>query len=191
MALVSCFDIEEHVTFNDDMSGTIRIELHWDEINELVNDPDNNINHDKDHDLSELILALNKIDGISKSLSLENEELLAGVAFKFKNLTALNAAMNLIYKDHTEGIKHEYFSYSKDELVRHPYPLFQEEQDDEFGRMLMKSVGYKTVYTFPKRIREFENPNALIRKDGKTVVLECTLMDFEKVGVGNKIKIKN
>lgn len=121
-----CITIEENYAFKKDGSGTMEYVVDMSEMGELLKGLEGMAGEKggKDGlgdmtaaDLSDNVDLLKKIPGI-KSVKLNTkQEWVQRLSFGFKDLTALNAALNVLLPD-SSGQKHDFFAWDGKTLVR-------------------------------------------------------------------------
>ncbi|MBK7239222.1 MAG: hypothetical protein IPI00_03375 [Flavobacteriales bacterium] len=134
MFFTGCLTIEENYVFKKDGSGTMEYVVDLSELGEIMKSLDGG---GKDGgasgtkglstmDMDEEVAALRMIPGIQKVKVNKKVELVQRVSFKFKDLVALNAALNVLMKD-SSGTTTEFFKWEGNDLVRvnndHAYEL--------------------------------------------------------------------
>jgi hypothetical protein len=123
LLLPGCLTIEENYTFKKDGSGSMEYVVDMSEIGELMKGLHGNEKGSKDDglgrmDLGEVKERLGAIPGISKvSVKKEKDGFVQRLRFRFKDLSALNAAMNRIMPDSAGG-EQEFFHWDGGTLVR-------------------------------------------------------------------------
>lgn len=130
-----CLTIEENYTFKKNGSGTMEYVVDMREVGELMatlsemgeaegaeKAPDDLGTLDMDDEMN----ALKKIPGIKKVKLDAKEKWIQRLEFSFKDITALNAALNVLMPDST-GQEHTFFAWDGSTLVRtnnrHAYEL--------------------------------------------------------------------
>lgn len=176
-----CLTIEEHYTFKRDGSGSMEYVV---DISEMMNlfkgleglagkegkDKDGS---DDDADLTQHVDELKKIPGI-KGVKVKKEEDGARqrLRFKFKDLAALNRAMNQLMPDST-GVPTEFFRWDGSTLVRannlHAQDIGQEmgsgnEPDSSDATMILQSMKYRYSFTFADAIGSVEKADAVAQE---------------------------
>lgn len=196
----SCLDIQESVYLRDDGSGKFALTVDLEEMESLLKvlekmGSDENTQQDVmkevDINFSDLKEKLAGQPGISQVRTInENNNRLLGIAFDFKDVTALNSALKEI-NDSKELQKQEYFSYQDGKLYRMNTLGIKEQVQREIdaevdiaidGIMLtslLKDMRYTTKYTFEKPVKETSNPGSKITNEGRTVSLTYFFFDEE------------
>jgi len=133
MFFTGCLTIEENYVFKKDGSGTMEYVVDLSEMGEMMKSfedasksKDTNMGDISTMDMDEEVAALRMIPGIQKVKVNKKVEWVQRVSFKFKDLAALNAALNVLMKD-SSGTSTEFFKWEGNELVRinndHAYEL--------------------------------------------------------------------
>lgn len=125
IAFTGCITIEENYTFKKDGSGTMEYVVDMSEIGEMMKafeslDKSNGKSKDDgmgEMDLKDEVAALKGIPGIKKVKVNDKEKFVQKLRFQFADVTALNAALNVLMKDST-GTTHTFFTWEGNTLVR-------------------------------------------------------------------------
>lgn len=171
LCLTSCLTIEEHYTFKKNGSGTMTYVVDLSELGELMkglealSDEKKGSDESLDMmDLKENIAQLKAIPGLSK-VKLDQKEWVQRISFHFKDITALNAALNVLLPD-SSGTGHGFFAWEGNTLVRtnnrHAAELGEglnevEESDSTDGegidtQALLGTMKYKYSFTFSEPV---------------------------------------
>lgn len=209
LSLSSCLELTEQVRLKDNGSGTFTFTLDmsaakpWFDMLASFDDDEEDTGSEVQSDLNEAMEEaherIKNMKGIHHITTIEaNNGLLSGITFGFDNIDALNRAMNeVIDHEDEDGEKEftEYFRYQNGELTRiNTIDLekrIQEETDGEIpdvdlsinGQSLqdmLKSMRYRTEYTFDKAVKKVSNPNAVLLDNGRTVRLDYYFLSSEK-----------
>jgi hypothetical protein len=195
-----CLTIEEHYTFKKngsgimeyvvDMSATADLMTSLDKISDNKND-----NSSPELGMEEHVKQLKAIDGIKKvRLKKEKEGYIQRVSFAFKDLSALNKALNVLMADST-GVQQTFFHWEGNTLVRTNNRHAEEMAGDTRAEddSLLQSMKYKYSFKFQQTVASTdlaegmtkEAPNAktldlstdwsMIMKDPKALDLRITL----------------
>ncbi len=184
MVLLSgCLTIEENYTFRKDGSGTMEYVVDMSAVAELMKGLEglgDGKAKDAPSDAMDLVqdgAALKAIPGIRKvKIKKEKDGYVQRLRFAFKDLVALNAALNVLMPD-SSGRPTEFFRWEGNTLVRtnnrHAIELgsdLAEEDADSTGNALaiLESMQYKYSFTFARPVAdaavqegmEKEAPNA-------------------------------
>ena len=159
-----CITIDESYTFKKNGSGTMAYTIDMTEMGEMLDSmsdmvgdeegekdddsPDLGALMDSDGDMKFLNSKdeLEKIAGVSKVKVLE-EKYKGTISFAFKNIEALNAALNVIQPD-TTGQSHTFFTLNDGVLKRMHNKRsemssdLQDDDDDEMGAGFLKAMKY-------------------------------------------------
>lgn len=208
LSLSSCLELTEQVRMKDNGSGTFTFTLDmsaakpWFDMLASFSDEEetsSEVQNDLNESMEEAYDRLKDMKGIHHVTTIEaNSGLLSGITFEFDNVRALNMAMNeVISHEDKDGEKEftEYFRYRNGELTRiNTIDLekrIQEETDGEIpdvdlsinGQSLqdmLKSMRYRTEYTFDGAVKKVSNPNAVLLDNGRTVRLDYYFLSSEK-----------
>jgi hypothetical protein len=155
---------------------------------------------------------LSKIPGITEVKNENPDKNTIVVSFRFKDINALNAALQ---KRSGKSANGEYFSYSNgsfscndksisgmgnmmselsnnaDSLATGDMPKMDPEEMKSMMKMLDWSMKMKTIYHFPSKVTNYSNKTAKLSEDGKTITLELDLLDDNKEKtLENRISLK-
>ncbi|MBP6313615.1 MAG: hypothetical protein KA408_15175 [Flavobacteriales bacterium] len=172
MFFTGCLTIEENYVFKKDGSGTMEYVVDLSEMGELMKSfedaskdgGEGGASDLSTMDMEEEVAALQKIPGIQKVKVNKKVEWVQRVSFKFKDLVALNAALNVLMPD-SSGTTTEFFKWEGNDLVRinndHAYELGAgmaesanegEEQAEEGSDMdmsaMLETMKYKFSFKF-------------------------------------------
>ncbi|HNU57266.1 MAG TPA: hypothetical protein PKN30_11810, partial [Flavobacteriales bacterium] len=124
--LVGCITIEENYTFKKNGSGTMEYVVDMSQFGEMMKAFES-MGDGKDKgkkpdgldklDLKDEMAALKSIPGIKKVKVKSKDEYVQRLSFAFADLTALNAALNVLLKD-TTGQENTFFTWEGNTLVR-------------------------------------------------------------------------
>ncbi len=172
LMLSGCLTIEEHYTFKKNGSGTMEYVVDMSEVGELMKTlgemgetTETGTTSDElgTLDMNDELAALKKITGISKVKLDDKKRWVQRVSFKFKDIDALNAALNILMSDST-GVPHNFFHWEGSTLVRtnnrHAYELGSSmakegEQTEEEGADMsafLEAMKYKYSFKFANDI---------------------------------------
>lgn len=166
LCLTGCLTIEEHYTFKKNGSGTMTYVVDLSELGELMKGLEALSDEKKGNeeglgmmDLKENITQLKAIPGLSK-VKLYQKEWVQRISFHFKDINALNAALNVLLPD-SSGAGHGFFAWEGNTLVRtnnrHAAELgagLAEEEADSTGgedfdpQALLGMMKYKYSFSF-------------------------------------------
>lgn len=223
----ACFDLQENLYFKKDGSGNFSFTVSLGDLKSMMSmfengkSDDNSDKNPRAKRSSNEKLSNNfeftrrkliKIEGISSVKTVEdtiNNKF--GLSFNFKNMDALNSAMNRLFEDDTATDRKPdivYFQWKGNQLIRN------EEIDSKsiIGKsgdftkeskkssetllpfsldQLFGSVSYSSVYEFEKKITQAANPNAILSSDMKKVTIKCYPFAAEKDTLRQKCTIAN
>lgn len=172
--LSGCLTIEEHYSFKRNGSGTMEYVV---DISELMGLMESFSGDDEEGggappasgmDMTSEVEALKQLPGISKVKLDTRKKWVQRISFKFKDVDALNSALNVIMAD-SSGASHTFFRWEGDTLVRtsnrHAYELGaglsktedagEEEAGEEDGLDLdamLGSMNYSFSFKFARPI---------------------------------------
>lgn len=136
VAFTGCLTIEERYTFKKDGSGTMTYVVDMSEMGEMMDGlskvtKETGGTDEPVMELDEEAAALKVLPGISKVKVSKGKEWVRSVTFRFKDIAALNAALNVLMPDST-GQQHTFFSWEGNTLVR---------RNNRFASELGESMG--------------------------------------------------
>jgi hypothetical protein len=120
--LSGCLTIEEQYTFRRDGSGTMTYVVDMSGMGAMMDDLDR-MNKEAGGpeepvmDLDEEAAALKQLAGISRVKVDKGKEWVRSVRFRFRDIDALNAALNVLMPD-SSGVRHTFFTWEGNTLVR-------------------------------------------------------------------------
>lgn len=166
--LTGCLTIEENYTFKKDGSGTMEYVVDMSELGEMLksleamSDGKGGEDGPGDMDMKDQAAKLKGLPGIGKVKVKNREKYVQVLSFRFKDLTALNGALNVLMPDST-GAAHEFFRWEGSTLVRTNNAHALEMGDDMGGgaatdstdpTAILQSMHYKYSFTFAEAIRD-------------------------------------
>ncbi|MFA0962638.1 hypothetical protein AB9P05_12625 [Roseivirga sp. BDSF3-8] len=185
-----CFELEEKAHFNRDGSGTYQFTVDlgrlksfidmMDAMSEESEDAKSSPKEEIKDGFNETNEKLSRIRGISNIKPIEDEENFHfGLSFDFKDIDALNKAMNATFdiKKDGEPVDLDFFSFKNGRLERFEYQNLEEalkdakdgEEIDLSGGSFMDDFTYTTIYTFEKPVQNVSNQTVMLSPDRKTV----------------------
>jgi len=125
LVFTGCITIEENYAFKKDGSGTMEYVVDMSELGEMLktfedmgkNDPGGSKGDMSGMDLKDEMAALKSVPGIKKVKVNDKEKFKQKLSFQFADITALNAALNVLMKDST-NTSHTFFTWEGRTLVR-------------------------------------------------------------------------
>ena len=175
LVLSGCLTIEEHYTFKKNGSGTMEYVVDMSELGELISvfDAFDTTGESATQgqmstlDMDEEVEALKAISGIKKVKLTREKEWVQRLQFGFKDIEALNAALNVLMPD-SSGVPHEFFRWEGNTLVRtnnrHAYELGagmsemdageQEEGEELDPDPILETMKYRYSFKFANDIAE-------------------------------------
>ncbi|MBS1546341.1 MAG: hypothetical protein JST38_18895 [Bacteroidetes bacterium] len=209
LLISGCLTIEENYTFKKDGSGTMEYVVDMSDMKDMADmfgDKGGKKSGKKESDDTPItgadakISALKNLEGIKK-VKLKNEQdgFVQRISFAFKDVDALNKALNVLMPDST-GAQQAFFRWEGNTLVR-TNNVYAEGLGKEMGggtdttgtAEVLKSMHYKYSFKFAKDVQDTkladgvakESPNArklelatdwsVIMKDPKALDLRITL----------------
>lgn len=136
VAFTGCLTIEEHYTFKKDGSGAMTYVVDMSEMGEMMDGISKVANEatgseEPVMELDDEAAALKGLPGISKVKVSKGKEWVRSVTFRFKDISALNSALNVLMPDST-GRQHTFFAWEGNTLVR---------RNNRFASELAQSMG--------------------------------------------------
>jgi hypothetical protein len=190
--LTGCLTIEENYTFKKNGSGTMEYVVDLSELGELMKSfKDLEADKDKSDDgMGQLDLVddldrLKGLPGISK-VKLNKKEWVQRISFSFKDINALNAALNQLLPDST-GQAHTFFAWDGNTLVRtnnqHAREVgagMSEKEPGEEGEegmdmsAMLGTMKYKYSFTFAQPVANTEAAEGMTRENPKPKVVKLS-----------------
>ena len=183
-----CITIEEHYTFKRNGSGTMEYVVDMTEMAEMMKSMDamdkkaKGKDKSKDNDkeappamgLEEQSKQLKGLEGVKKvKFKEESDGYLQRVAFAFKDLDALNRALNVLMPDST-GVQQTFFRWEGNTLIRNSNKHAKEmvgditsDADSSDLSSMMESMKYKYSFKFQDAIRDITLADGVKREDPK------------------------
>jgi len=204
LLFTGCLTIEEHYTFKKDGSGTMEYVVDLSEMGVLMESFSEMGEGSKDDkgqgmgamEMGPQVEALKSVPGISKVKLNTKKKWVQRISFSFKNVTALNAALNELMRD-SSGTKYEFFRWEGETLVRtnnkHAYELGagmakgEVDPDAEEGEegmdmsAILETMKYKYSFKFARDIVTTSSAEGVAKQavGSKAVQLET---DFAVIG---------
>ena len=177
MMLSGCITIEEHYNFKKNGSGTMSYVVDMKEMGEMLEAFSEEMEKEEgsssseeddmgigDIPMSELADSLKTVDGISKVKYEQDGEYYYKISYAFKNIEALNAAMNVLMSDKDQTTDHVFFKREGNKLYRvhneSAQELGDELADDEGGEEaveMLKSMKYEMSFNFKEKLKSVES----------------------------------
>jgi hypothetical protein len=122
VVLSGCLTIEEHYTFRRDGSGTMTYVVDMSGMGAMMDDLDRMTKEAEGPEepvmeLDDEAAAIRQLPGISRVKVGREKEWVRSVRFSFRDIAALNAALNVLMPD-SSGVAHTFFSWEGNTLVR-------------------------------------------------------------------------
>ena len=201
--LSGCLTIEEHYRFRRNGSGSMTYVLDMSELGSMISafgesadGGGNGLGDMGAMNMSEQVDALRSIPGVSKVKLDGKKKWVQRISFDFRNVTALNAALNVLMPD-SSGVPNEFFRWEEGTLVRttnrHAYELGSglakgDEQPEEDGEeagpldmsMMLESMKYSYSFKFARTIGNVRSAEGVnVQQRGKELKLDT---DFAVIG---------
>jgi hypothetical protein len=209
LLFTGCLTIEENYTFKKNGSGTMEYVVDISELGKLM-ESFSELGEGKQDgsseglgamDMSEQVNALKAIPGVGKVKLDKKKKWVQKVSFTFKDVNALNAALNQLMRD-SSGVAHEFFRWEGNTLVRsnnrHAYEIGAnmakgedegpgesgeegEEQGLDMGGML-EAMKYKYSFRFARPIASTTSAEGVnkVEKGSKEVLLDTDFAVISK-----------
>ncbi len=196
----SCIEIVEKIDINPDKSGKISFSINggyigaiaFKVLNKYVDMPFVDEIKKQSQMSAENIKSIKGIKNV-EYIS-DDKKSLYYLGFEFKNSKKLNVALYKIF-GYRKGIFKPYIKITKKKLVkRNIFPALRfwikKNKKSFYNKNLFEKITYKTVYSFPSKIKKTSNKKAVIKEDKKTVVFQCNFDEIlnTDISVRNKIK---
>lgn len=168
LLFTGCLTIEENYTFKKDGSGTMEYVVDMSALGEMLksleamSEGKGDEGGPGDLDMKDQAATLKSLPGISKVKVKTKEKYIQTLTFRFKDVAALNGALNVLMPDST-GAAHDFFRWDGSTLVRtnnrHALEMGDDMGADASGdstdpTAFLQSMHYKYSFTFAEDIRE-------------------------------------
>lgn len=191
----ACFEIVEEVNLNNDGSGSFCFTLNLSQSKLDINaimllDSVNGRAVPKIDDLkkslAQIETSLTKDSSITRvNISQNWENYIFAISGDFKNIDALNEAINNIYTMFSKNtgqalVSNDHFSYSNKIFKRLYHYNLADHYNSLSGKdkLVFKTAKYTSVYRFKSSVSNYSNANALKSKSGMSVMLKSSIMDL-------------
>lgn len=193
LSFSSCITIEESYTFKANGSGSMKYTIDMSEMSSLLEmaEEEEGGANPMGEDMSFIDIAdkLNQIDGISSAEAIEDKEnYLYGLTFKFKNLWALNKALNKILIDDPSADIHTFFKEEDGAITRthmmtknmDTSELLGDDESSEYALQIMESMSYRLKFAFKKPVKAiYSSAQATMGgKKNREVVIEANFKEL-------------
>lgn len=198
----ACFDIRENIFLKKDGSGKFTFVIDMSELKVMFGSSQDSTSvtsglevkkpTDKiDSKFEDVKKELRTIDGISNIIqNVDTTNIIVTIGFDFKNVTALNGAMNVLFKDEENLKPVTYYEYKNKQFKRlesaskgflkagfEDKNAPKDKKDTEKSPFnldgLFQTISYTTTYEFESDIQKSINKEALLSSDQKKIVLKC------------------
>jgi hypothetical protein len=190
--LVGCFEVREEITLNRNRSGTYRLVVDisgmsgmMDQLGETLGGEDATeegggpAGGAMEPDMAEQADLLNQVEGISNVSAVADGGGI-GLSFDFKNLTALNDALDVLAAQDDSGASSP-LEFTRCSLARGAgigLGFDGEQEEDGMDMLAMMEPTYTLVFTAPRKIRSVSNEaGATLSVDGKTLTITASLAE--------------
>lgn len=185
MLATGCLTIEENYTFKKDGSGTMEYVVDMSAVAELMKSMEDMGGKDKEKsddglgamDMKDDAGKLSNIPGIKKvKVKREKDGYVQRLSFKFKDIDALNAALNVLMPDST-GKQTRFFTWEGNTLVRtnnrHATELGGDMAEDEGNDSLnmngmLQSMQYKYSFAFADEVADTQVREGMLKETPST-----------------------
>lgn len=178
-----CLTIEENYTFNKEGGGSMEYVVDISELGGMLDGLEaleekgaRGRVRERDTgrtDMKDMAARLRTLTGISKVKVRDKEEYVQRLSFRFKDLNALNGALNVIMPDST-GAPHTFFRWEGGTLVRtnnrHALEVGSDmgvdsaPGDSTDPTALLQRMHYKYSFAFPKSIRDRQVAGGVVQE---------------------------
>ena len=190
--LVSCFEVREEITLNRNRSGNYRLVVDisgmsgmMDQLGETLGGEEGEeesaapMEGGMEPDMAEQADLLNQVDGISNVAALADGGGI-GLSFDFKNLGALNEALDVLAAQDDSGASSP-LEFSRCSMARGAgigLGFDGEQEEGGMDMLAMMEPTYTLVFTAPRKIRSVSNEaGATLSVDGKTLTVTASLAE--------------
>lgn len=180
LVATGCLTIEENYTFKKNGSGTMEYVVDMSAMAEMMKSMDTGDKKEKDMGspaamgMEEQSKELKKLAGIKRvKLKQEDDGYLQRISFSFKDLDALNRALNVLMPDST-GVQQTFFSWEGSTLVRvnnrHAKELggdMTSDADSTDLSSMLESMKYRYSFKFRDKVADAAVADGVMREDPK------------------------
>ena len=172
LLLSGCITIEEHYSFKKNGSGSMTYVIDMTEMGEMMKTFGDEMDEagvedeegeDDSMDLGdvsfeEMLDTLNTLSGISKVSVNDKNEWIHKISFSFKDLDALNNALNVLMNDKGKSVDHVFFRKDGNKIIRQHNESAEDlgeemsEEEDDMG--ILESMKYKMTYSFKGKLKD-------------------------------------
>lgn len=196
----SCLELKEEVYFKNNESGTFKFTINLSAIKDMVDmisqfsgESKEEMTDDVNDGFKDAETELKSIAGISNIKSINDQEnLVFGISYDFKNMAALNKAMHKTFQN--DELKNPiFFTYSKNKIERLDPLNIQKRIDEEVSEEDIQIPGldptaffsrmkYTAEYSFEKKVSKASNDLSKLSLDQKKVTLDYYFMREDNKG---------
>jgi hypothetical protein len=205
----ACFDLHEEILFNKNGSGNFTFKIDMSQLKTFFESDNgftqtsatkekNNPTDKLDSKFDAFKNQLSQIEGISNiKQNLDTTNIIVSISFDFKNITALNNGMSLLFNDDIDTdkkIKQKqtiFYAFNNNQLIRYETennsgflkaglvdknaPIDKNNLSQQLIKAddLFKTVSYTTTYQFENEIKEYTNKNSTVSSNKKKIILKC------------------
>ncbi|TAE46541.1 MAG: hypothetical protein EAZ89_19900 [Bacteroidetes bacterium] len=159
----SCLTIEESYTFKNNGSGSMQYLVDLGDLGPMIamNSEEGGEDAFKDFDFAQYQEQLEAIEGISKVSAVKDKEAYHfGINFSFRNIEALNKALNLILRKDNTGPEHVFFTREGNIITRKhapesgglPEELSSEDEEGESALAMLEQMKYRVKMNFAQPV---------------------------------------
>ena len=191
LILPGCLTIEETYEFKRNGSGMMEYRIEVSEMAdflESLNTDESSLPTDK-LSMADMAPQLSEIEGVSHVEVLDNiAEKVYGLRFQFKNMTALNEALNLLLIKDPETNPHVFFSQNDNVIIRNHLntrqsiasDFLESTEESRKAMAVLQSMNYKINMKFarPVKVVYAMAETSLIGKKSKEVKLETSMREL-------------
>ncbi len=176
-----CITIEEHYTFKKNGSGTMEYVMDMSAMQGMMDALDTGGEKAKKEKTDgpitgteERIKQLKELEGVKRvKLKEEEDGYVQRISFAFKDLDALNRALNVLMAD-SSGVQQAFFRWEGNTLVRTNNQYAEKMGSDMTGgtdstdlTSMLESMKYRYSFKFPDAIRDITLADGVTREDPK------------------------
>ncbi len=192
-----CIEIIEKITVNDNLSGTFSVSIDFGNSKKLIDIFDKNeLFEELEREAKNTKIILEQQPGIKNIFfKTDRQKGFYILSFDFEDAAKLNSALyatgNVDKKIYNPAFykisKHKFRRKNFSSLLK-KFLLFELDSlpDESFFDMII----FKSVFSFPDKIRRVSGKDAVISDDGKTAILEFYVSDILENRVNSGIKVK-
>ncbi len=188
LALTGCFEIEEKVHFNRDNSGTFSLTIDMSQMKTMMDAMGVDMNQlegeenpltSMESQLNGEVEEMNAIAGISNTRSeVDEENIIVSLIFDFRDIDALNAGMNKVFKSGEEKADETFYTKRSNRIIRtavfnnvNEIKQEMESSGESQGmnpEVMFSDMSYSVTMEFDREIESMSNSDYHLNEEGNS-----------------------